>query len=66
MLGYIGWYWALAKGGISRIAATQFTDPLYGAPLAVALLGEKPGAVTLAGATHVIFGAWLVFRAGRP
>jgi drug/metabolite transporter (DMT)-like permease len=66
VLGYIGWYWALAKGGISRIASTQFTEPLFGLPLAVVLLGERPAAVTLAGAAGVLFGAWLVFRAGRP
>jgi drug/metabolite transporter (DMT)-like permease len=66
VLGYIGWYWALAKGGISRIASTQFTEPLFGVPLAVVLLGEQPAPLTLAGAAAVIFGAWLVFRAGRP
>jgi len=66
VLGYIGWYWALAKGGISRIASTQFTEPLFGVPLAVVLLGERPALMTLAGAAGVLFGAWLVFRAGRP
>lgn len=66
VLGYIGWYWALAKGGISRIASMQFTEPLFGVPLAVALLGERPGPVTLVAAVGVLFGAWLVFRAGRP
>ena len=65
VLGYIGWYWALARGGISRIASTQFTEPLFGVPLAVVLLGERPAPLTLAAAAAVLFGAWLVFRAGR-
>ena len=43
VLGYIGWYWALARGGISRIASTQFTEPLFGVPLAVVLLGGRAG-----------------------
>ncbi len=66
VLGYIGWYWALARGGISRIASTQFTEPLFGVPLAVVLLGERPAPLTIAAAAAVLFGAWLVFRAGRP
>jgi len=28
--GYVGWYWALARGGISRIAPLQFLQPLSG------------------------------------
>jgi drug/metabolite transporter (DMT)-like permease len=65
VIGYIGWYWALAKGGISRIASTQFTEPLFGVVLAAVLLGERPAPVTLAGAGGVLIGAWLVLRAGR-
>ncbi len=66
VLGYVGWYWALARGGISRIASIQFTEPLFGLPMAVVLLGERAAPVTLAGAAGVLFGAWLVLRAGRP
>ncbi len=66
VLGYFGWYWALAKGGISRIASTQFTEPLFGVALAALLLGERPAPVTLLGAAGVLVGAWLVLRAGRP
>lgn len=65
VLGYIGWYWALAKGGISRIASTQFTEPLFGVALAAVVLGERPAPVTLVGAAGVLLGAWLVLRAGR-
>lgn len=66
VLGYIGWYWALAKGGISRIAATQFSEPLFGVALAAFVLGEHPAPVTLLGAAGVLVGAWLVLHAGRP
>ena len=41
IIGYIGWYWALAKGGISRIATIQFFQPISGLILAAILLGEQ-------------------------
>jgi drug/metabolite transporter (DMT)-like permease len=65
VLGYIGWYWALARGGISRIASAQFTQPLFGVALAAIVLRERPATVTLVGAADVLLGAWLVLRAGR-
>ena len=40
ILGYICWYWALQRGGIARIGATQFTQPVIALLLAVAVLGE--------------------------
>ena len=64
VLGYIAWYWALAKGGISRIASIQFTQPLFGIALAAAVLGERPAPVTAVAAVGVLAGAWLVLRAG--
>jgi drug/metabolite transporter (DMT)-like permease len=38
--GYICWYWALQRGGIARIGATQFAQPVIALALAVAVLGE--------------------------
>jgi len=64
VLGYIAWYWALAEGGISRIASIQFTQPLFGIALAALVLGERPGPQTAIAAVGVLLGAWLVLRAG--
>jgi drug/metabolite transporter (DMT)-like permease len=64
VLGYIAWYWALAKGGISRIASIQFTQPLFGIALAAVVLGERPAPVTAVAAVGILLGAWLVLRAG--
>ena len=64
VLGYIAWYWALAKGGISRIASIQFTQPLFGIALAAVVLGEKPAPVTTVTTAGILLGAWLVSRAG--
>ena len=41
ILGYIAWYWALARGGIARIAAAQFALPVGSVLLAVLFLGER-------------------------
>jgi len=64
VLGYIAWYWALAKGGISRIASIQFTQPLFGIALAAVVLGERPAPVTAVAGVGILAGAWLVLRAG--
>ncbi len=54
--GYAGWYWALGKGGIGRIALLQFFQPVSGLLLAVALLGEPLTLGLLAAAALVLFG----------
>lgn len=63
ILGYIAWYWALAKGGISRVAGVQFTQPLFGLILAAVVLGERAGGMTLVAGAAILGGAWLVRRA---
>lgn len=40
MLAYVGWYWALARGGTARIGAIQFAQPLVALAVAVAVMGE--------------------------
>lgn len=59
ILGYIGWYWALARGGIGRISTIQFLQPLSGLALAFVLLGERPTLV-LALATVMILGGVVI------
>jgi drug/metabolite transporter (DMT)-like permease len=63
IIGYVGWYWALAKGGIARIATVQFLQPFSGLVLAVLLLGE-PFTLPLALAAAAILGG--VSLAQRP
>ena len=41
IVGYIGWYWALDRGGIARIATLQFLQPVSGSALAAIVLGES-------------------------
>ncbi len=64
ILGYVAWYWALAHGGISRIASVQFTQPIFGLILAAVVLAERPAPVTLVAAVAILSGAWLVQKAG--
>jgi len=62
IFGYIVWYWALAHGGISRIAGVQFTQPLFGLLLAAIVLGERPAPITLVAAVGILVGAWMVLH----
>jgi drug/metabolite transporter (DMT)-like permease len=41
IIGYVGWYWALARGGIARVATVQFVQPFSGVALAAIVLGER-------------------------
>lgn len=67
VLGYIAWYWALAQGGISRIASIQFTQPLFGIGLAALVLGERPAPLVALAGAGILAGAWLVLQASaRP
>lgn len=60
--GYVGWYWALSRGGIQRIATLQFLQPLSGLVLAVLVLGEGVGPGTAIGAAAVIGGVVIAQR----
>ena len=56
ILGYVGWYWALAHGGIARIAPLQFLQPVSGLALAALLLDERLTWTLALGAGAVIAG----------
>lgn len=62
ILGYIGWYWALAKGGIARIATIQFFQPVSGLVLAALLLGEHMTLPLLAASLVILAGVWMAQR----
>lgn len=62
IVGYIGWYWALAKGGIARIATIQFFQPVSGLVLAALLLGERMTMPLLAATLVILAGVWIAQR----
>jgi len=62
ILGYVGWYWALAHGGIARIAPLQFLQPLSGLLLAALVLDERLTWPLAVGAALVIGGVALARR----
>jgi drug/metabolite transporter (DMT)-like permease len=53
LLAFAAWYWALSRGGIARMGALQFLQPLVTLALAALLLGE-PITPALLGATGLI------------
>ena len=61
IVGYVGWYWSLARGGIARMGTIQFLQPLSGLGLAFLLLGERP-TLTLGLATGLILAGVVVAR----
>jgi drug/metabolite transporter (DMT)-like permease len=62
ILGYIGWYWALARGGIARIGTIQFFQPVSGLVLAALLLGERMTLPLLAASIVILAGVWTAQR----
>lgn len=56
IVGYIGWYWALDRGGIQRIATLQFLQPLSGFALAAIVLGDRVTLPIAAGSTLIVAG----------
>ena len=68
ILGYIGWYWALDRGTVARIAPIQFLQPLSGLLLAALFLDERLTAPLGLGAAAVLLGVGIAQRpaARRP
>ena len=62
ILGYVGWYWALARGGIERIAPLQFLLPVSGLALAALMLDERLTVPLAIGAVLVIGGVTIARR----
>lgn len=53
LLAFAAWYWSLSRGGIARMGAMQFLQPLVTLALAALLLAE-PISAPLLGATALI------------
>jgi drug/metabolite transporter (DMT)-like permease len=62
IVGYVGWYWALAHGGIQRIATIQFIQPVSGIVLAALVLGERLTPALGVAAAVVLIGVWIATR----
>ena len=56
IVGYVGWYWALDRGGIQRIATLQFLQPLSGFALAAVVLGDHVTLPIAVGSCLIIAG----------
>ena len=63
ILGYFGWYWALDRGGIQRIATFQFLQPVSGFILAALVLGEHVTAPIAIGGALIVGGVVIAQRA---
>ena len=63
ILGYIGWYWALDRGGIQRIATLQFLQPLSGFALAAVVLGDSVTLPIAIGSVLIVAGIVVAQRA---
>jgi len=62
IIGYIAWYWALARGGIARIGAAQFAMPVGSVLLAVLVLGERLTLPLALAGLVILGGIWLAQR----
>jgi drug/metabolite transporter (DMT)-like permease len=62
IVGYVGWYWALARGGIARISTIQFLQPFSGLALAAVVLDEDFTAPLLAASAAILLGVWIAQR----
>jgi drug/metabolite transporter (DMT)-like permease len=57
--GYVAWFWALDRGGITRIASWQLAQPVVTLALAALLLGERITLPLLLVAASIVAGtAW--------
>jgi drug/metabolite transporter (DMT)-like permease len=63
ILGYVGWYWALDRGGIQRIATLQFLQPLSGFALAAVVLGDSVTLPIALGSALIVTGIVVAQRA---
>lgn len=56
IIAYLAWYWALARGGIVRMAPVQFSMPIVSLSLAALLFGETISTPLLFSGAIIVFG----------
>ncbi len=62
IVGYVGWYWALAQGGMMRMAPLMFLQPISGLVLAALVLHERLTPGLAIGAAAVLAGVAVARR----
>jgi drug/metabolite transporter (DMT)-like permease len=62
LLAFAAWYWALSRGGIARMGALQFLQPLVTLTLAALLLAEPITPSLLGAAALILAGVGLTQR----
>ena len=62
VIAFLPWLWALARGGIARVAVLQFAQPVIGLGLAALLLGERITLPLLAAAAGILAGIAIARR----
>ncbi len=62
ILAYVCWYWALRRGGIARIGATQFVQPVIALAFAVMVLGEPLTPLLAVSAAIIVVGVAIAQR----
>ena len=65
VLAFAAWYWALSRGGITRIGALQFLQPIVTLACAVALLSEPLTPRILVATLLILAGVALTQRRRR-
>lgn len=63
VVGYILWFWAMARGGISQVGLMQFFQPISGILIAHVLLSEPLSLLLIASGALVIGGIAIANRA---
>ncbi len=65
--GYVAWFWALDRGGVTRIASWQLAQPVITISLAAMLLGEVLTLPLILVAISIVAGtAWAQLPERRP
>jgi drug/metabolite transporter (DMT)-like permease len=62
VIAILAWTWALARGGVARVAVLQFAQPVIGLALAAVLLGERITPPLLAAAVFILAGVVIARR----
>lgn len=65
LVAYASWYWALAAGGVARIAPMQFLQPLVALVLAAVIFAEMLTLPLLVAGSVILIGV-AVARRGQP
>jgi drug/metabolite transporter (DMT)-like permease len=66
LVGFSAYAWLLRVAPISLVVTHQYVNPLVAIALGMALLGERPSPLTLAGALLVIGAVYVAIRAESP